>query len=345
MFLRNCWYVAAFAADVAAQLVARTVCGRAVVLFRTGGKVVALEDRCIHRGMPLSQGGEVDGDIIRCPYHGLEFNGAGTCRKIPGQDHVPSGARIAAFPLVERNALLWIWMGDPARADPAAIPEHHYHNDPGWEWRPVVLEIACDWSLLNDNLLDLTHLGFVHKKTIGGDPAAHAGAEMKVEHRDGRVHVTRWLANTEPPPFYRLGRAFEGNIDRWQEIEFRPGLVRIWTGGTDAGTGAYRGKREGGVQFMGFHGITPRTEHSCYYHFTQARNFRLGETELDERIHQAAFATLLEDKAVLEGQQARILENPGRGFIDIRADAGGLQGRRLVEQRLADEARTGVGGA
>ncbi len=93
---------------------------------------------------------------------------------------------------------------------------------------------------------------------------------------------------------------------------------------------------------MGFHGITPRTEHSCYYHFTQARNFRLGEAELDEPIHQAALATLLEDKAVLEGQQARILENPGRGFIDIRADAGGLQGRRVVAQRLAEESHNGA---
>jgi phenylpropionate dioxygenase-like ring-hydroxylating dioxygenase large terminal subunit len=342
MFLRNCWYVAAFAADIAMQPVGRTVCSKAVVLFRVGGKVVALEDRCIHRGMPLSQGGEVDGDIIRCPYHGLEFDGAGMCRKIPGQDRVPSEARIAAFPLVERDSLLWIWMGDPAKADSAAIPEHHYHNDPSWEWRPIFLEIECDWSLLNDNLLDLTHLGFVHKKTIGGDPSAHAGAEMRVERLDRRVHVTRWLANTDPPPFYRLGHAFKDKIDRWQEIEFRPGLVRIWTGGTDAGTGAYQGQREGGVQFMGFHGITPRTENSCYYHFTQARNFRLGETELDEAIHQAALATLLEDKAVLESQQARILENPGRGFIDIRADAGGLQGRHLVAQLFAEEVNSGV---
>lgn len=338
MFLRNCWYVAAFAADVAAPPLARTICGQAVVLFRpAGGKAVALEDRCIHRGMPLSQGGEVDGDIIRCPYHGLEFDGAGMCRKIPGQEQVPAGARVAAYPLVERNALLWIWMGDAAKADPAAIPGHHYHNDPRWEWRPIFLDIKCDWTLLNDNLLDLTHLGFVHKKTIGGDPAAHSNAEMRVQRRDGQVHVTRWLADTEPPPFYRLGHAFAGKIDRWQEIEFRPGLVRIWTGGTDAGTGAYEGKRDGGVQFMGFHGVTPQTETSCYYHFTQSRNFRLGEPELDERIHQAALATLLEDKAVLESQQARILASPGRGFIDIKADAGGLQGRRLVAELLEAE--------
>ena len=338
MFPRNRWYVAAFAADVTARPLARTVCGEAVVLFRNAdGVVAALEDRCVHRGMPLSQGGEVDGDIIRCPYHGLEFDGGGRCRKIPGQVQIPAAARIAAYTTVQRNGLVWIWMGDPAKADSGAVPDHFYHDDPRWEWRPIFLEIECDWTLLNDNLLDLTHLGFVHKKTIGGDPAAHANAEMRAERRGDLVHVTRWLANTEPPPFYRLGHAFKGAIDRWQEIEFRPGLVRIWTGGTDAGTGAYDGKREGGVQFMGFHGITPRTDRSCYYHFTQARNFRLGERELDERIHQAALATLLEDKAVLEGQQARIREQPGRGFIDIRADAGGLLGRRLVTEAIAAE--------
>ena len=339
MFLRNRWYVAAFAADLGKAPLARTICGRAVVLFRdAGGKAAAVEDRCIHRGMPLSQGGECDGDIIRCPYHGLEFDGTGACRKIPGQAQVPTSARIAAYPLVEQDGLLWLWPGDDAKADRALIPSHHYHRDPRWEWRPIVLEIECDWTLLNDNLLDLTHLGFVHKKTIGGDPGAHANAEMRVERRGDEVHVTRWLANTEPPPFYRLGHAFQGKIDRWQEIEFRPGLVRIWTGGTDAGTGAYEGRRDGGVQFMGFHGITPRAERSCYYHFTQSRNFRLGEPELDERIHQAALATLLEDKEVLEAQQARILEEPERGFIDIKADAGGLQGRRVVAQLLAQEA-------
>jgi vanillate O-demethylase monooxygenase subunit len=342
MFLRNCWYVAAFAADLKAEPLARTVCSQAVVLFRTAdGRAAALEDRCVHRGMPLSQGGEVDGDIIRCPYHGLEFDGTGACRKIPGQGQVPAGARIAAFPLVEQDGMLWIWVGDTAKADPAAIPAHVHHRDPRWEWAPIFLDVKCDWRLLNDNLLDLTHLGFVHRKTIGGDPDAHAGAETRVARKDQTVLVTRWLANTEAPPFYKLGYAFSGKIDRWQEIEFTPGLVRIWTGGTDAGTGAYEGRREGGVQFMGFHGITPQTETSCYYHFTQARNFRLGEPKLHEMIHQAAVATLLEDKAVLEGQQARILDNPSRGFIDIRADAGGLQGRRLVEQLIAAERESG----
>lgn len=339
MFLRDCWYIAAFGADLEAKPLPRKICGEAVVLFRTDkGKAVALEDRCIHRGMPLSEGGECEGDRIRCPYHGLEFDAAGACAKIPGQDQIPAAARVKSFPLVEQDGLLWIWVGDSAKADPGAIPAHFYHRDPHWAWRPIFLEIECDWRLLNDNLLDLTHLGFVHKKTIGGDPGAHANAEMKVTRKDKGVLVTRWLANTEPPPFYRLGYAFNGKIDRWQEIEFVPGLVRIWTGGTDAGTGAYEGKREGGVQFMGFHGITPRTATSCYYHFTQSRNFRLGELVLDEQIHQAALATLLEDKAVLQAQQARLLEDPTRGLIDIRADAGGLQGRRLVEQLIAAEA-------
>ncbi len=101
MFLRDNWYVAAFGADVAAKPVARRICGRPVVLFRTaGGEAVALEDRCIHRGMPLSLGGECEGDIIRCPYHGLEFGKTGRCVKIPGQAAVPDGAAVLDYPLV-----------------------------------------------------------------------------------------------------------------------------------------------------------------------------------------------------------------------------------------------------
>src|SRR5665213_2464819 len=78
----------------------------------------------------------------------------------------------------------WSRTGDAAKADPAAIPAHVHHRDPRWEWAPIFLEVNCDWRLLNDNLLDLTHLGFVHQKTIGGDPGAHAGAEMRVERKD-----------------------------------------------------------------------------------------------------------------------------------------------------------------
>jgi vanillate O-demethylase monooxygenase subunit len=336
---RNVWYVAAWSAQLEGGApLARRICGQSVVLYRdAGGAPVALEDRCIHRGMPLSAGGEVEDGVIRCPYHGLEFDASGRCVRMPAQAHVPQSARVHSYRTVERDAMIWIWMGDRDLADPAAIPEHPHHSDAAWRWTSVFLEIACNWEMLNDNLLDLTHLAYVHKLTIGGDPNAHANAIMKTTPTERGVFVERRLPNSDPPPHYRAGATFAGKIDRWQEIDFVPGLLRLWTGGVDAGTGAYEGRRVGGVQFMGLHGVTPSTATSCYYFFSQSRNFRLDDAPLEEMLHQSGLATLLEDKAVLELQQARLLEDPGRGYIDMRSDAGGVTARRLIARLCESE--------
>jgi vanillate O-demethylase monooxygenase subunit len=341
MFLRNLWYVAAWSSDVIAGTpLGRTIVGDSVVLFRTAsGAVAAIEDRCIHRGMPLSPG-ECEGEIIRCPYHGLEYDGSGRCTKIPGQDSIPRSAAVRSYPVVDRDALVWIWMGDRERADPATIPSHPYHTDPNWVWSKIVLEVNANWQLFNDNLLDLSHLGHVHKRTIGGDPDTHANAKMTTEREGDRVHVKRWLLDSNPPPFYRNAGNFAGNIDRWQEIEFRPGFLEFYTGATDAGTGAYEGRRIGGVHIRHMHGITPQTEHSTLYFFTQARNFALEAPGLTEKLHELATLTFQEDKAVLEAQQARLLADPDGPTINIHSDAGGIYARRIVEELHAAEQRT-----
>jgi phenylpropionate dioxygenase-like ring-hydroxylating dioxygenase large terminal subunit len=342
MFLRNVWYVAAWSTDLApgASLGCRIV-GEPIALFRTAsGALGALEDRCIHRGMALSDGGECEAEIIRCPYHGLEYDRTGACTKIPGQDAIPRDACVRSYPVVERDAMVWIWPGEPRRADPTAIPEHPYHDDPAWAWSKITIDVNADWQLFNDNLLDLSHLGYVHKKTIGGDPETHANAEMTTTRDEDGVHVRRWLLDSNPPPFYKSAGGFTGRIDRWQEIDFRPGFLAFYTGATDTGTGAYEGRREGGVHIRHMHGITPVDEHRTRYFFAQARNFNVGDPALTERLHELARVTFLEDKAVLEIQQARVLEHADRGTINIRSDAGGIHARRLVAEAYEAEQRS-----
>lgn len=338
MFPMNTWYAAAFSADVGAQPLARTVCGLPIVLFRTAkGQAVALEDRCIHRGMPFSHGGECEGEIIRCPYHALEFGSDGACTKVPGQDRVPTAARVRSYPLVDKLGLVWVWPGESTLANEDLIAHPDCHDREGWAWQPVFLEIRADWEMLNDNLLDLSHLGIVHKQTIGGNTEQHGAAIMKTAKVGDRgVLVTRQLPASDPPPHYLAVKQFAGKIDRWAEIEFVPGVIKLWTGGTDAGTGAYEGKRDGGVQFRGYHAITPSTEKSVYYHFTQAFNFPADEA-LAQRLHVNARNTLLEDKDVLEAQQARIDQAPDRPLVDLQSDAGGLQARRIIKRLIAAE--------
>jgi phenylpropionate dioxygenase-like ring-hydroxylating dioxygenase large terminal subunit len=330
-FLPDNWYVAAWSSELdATPALGRKILGEPIVLFRSGDEAVAIEDRCLHRGMPLSAGGRVQNGGIQCPYHGLEFDGSGRCRKIPGQEHIPAAAQLRAYPLVERDGTLWIWPGDPERADPAAIPDYPYHAAAGYAYRKTMLTVRCNWELISDNLLDLTHLGYVHARTIGGDPDAHSGAVMKSETAARSVRVTRQLPASDPPPSYRLCHDFSGKIDRWQEIDWVPGLVRINNGGTDAGTGAYDGRRIGGVQFFGFHGLTPETEDSTHYFFSHARNFRIDDDALTAKLFSTTMITIEEDRVVLELQAERRIETAGRPLINMISDGPAIQARRIV---------------
>jgi phenylpropionate dioxygenase-like ring-hydroxylating dioxygenase large terminal subunit len=124
--------------------------------------------------------GKLVGDELRCHYHGLRFAPDGRCVRIPGQDHISAGAKAKTYPLVERYHWIWIWMGDPARADPAAIPDFHWLDDANWGAKSSYLHVDANWQLIVDNLLDLTHLAFVHETTIGNAAIAE-NAEVKVE--------------------------------------------------------------------------------------------------------------------------------------------------------------------
>lgn len=336
MFLRNAWYVAGWSSELpTGATIARRYLGESVVLFRTeSGEVAALEDRCRHRAAPLSQG-HVAGEMIRCAYHGLEYDRRGICTKIPSQDRIPDRARVRAYPIHEQDAAIWIWMGEPDRADVAAVPRHPVHADPQWAWRSDHFQVAGNWQLLIDNLMDLSHLPYIHPNTIGGDPQTHFRAKTEVQREPGGVVVRRYMPNSAPPPTYVAAKGFTGPIDRWQEIEFEPVMLRIHTGGCDAGTGAYEGRRSHGFSMMGFHGITPETERTTHYFWSMATNI-LTSGVVDMVFHQTA-ATFREDQAVLEGQQTRIDEAPGAETVDIGSDAGGNLVRRQLSALMTAE--------
>jgi vanillate O-demethylase monooxygenase subunit len=153
MFLRNCWYVAGWSHHIAADsLVSRTMLGEPIVLYRKAdGGVAALEDRCCHRLAPLSRG-RIDGDDLRCMYHGLKFAPSGKCVEVPGQDLIPSTAMVRSYPVVEQDCWVWLWMGDPALADPALIPAALGHADPDWLMQTGQLAYEANYELINDYL-------------------------------------------------------------------------------------------------------------------------------------------------------------------------------------------------
>ena len=339
MLLRNAWYIAAWADEIGGESLARRICDEPIVLFRDkAGRAAALADRCCHRAAPLHRGTVVE-EGIQCGYHGLIFDGSGRCVRIPGQKQIPANAAVRGYPVVEKDQLVWVWTGDPAKADTAKIVDFPYHNDPGkWPNKHDVYPIKGNYMLMVDNLMDLTHLGYLHGKTVGGNPAAHVEAEMKTTRTATGLKFTRWLKNSVPPPSYVRAAGFTGRVDRWQEFEFvAPSSVLQWTGAADAGTGAPEGKRDGGFQFRLFHGLTPETETSCFYFWSAANGYRQNDPAATEQLYQEIAPTFVEDRVMVEAQQARLSEFGEAGLVDIASDGTRMHMRRMVERLIAEE--------
>lgn len=341
MFPRNYWYVAAWDHEVRRQeLFRRTLCNVPVVLYRReDGTPVALEDRCCHRHMPLSDG-NLRGDNVECVYHGLTYDPSGMCIHVPSQKNIPPEARVRSFPVVERFHWIWIWMGDPALADPGEIEDFHWMDDPQWRAKGEKLDLPGNYQLLVDNLLDLTHLQFVHPTTLGTD--AIASNPINTEREGDLVRVTRWILDSPAPPFLQKAGGFtpEEHIDRWQIIEFTPpAFVRLDVGGARAGTGAQDGDRSHGVSMRNLNAITPETETTTHYFWAQAHNFKIDDPTVTELVYRQVHTAFLEDLFVIGAQQGNLTafgeELPPA--VDFNQDAGGLQARRVIDRILADE--------
>jgi len=336
MFLRNYWYVAASEGEVGRKPLPRTILGEPVVMFRTeAGLPVALEDRCAHRHLPLSMG-KLCGDTVQCHYHGLRFAADGSCVHIPGQQHIPHAARVRTYPVVERYHWIWIWMGDPALADPATITDFHWLDDPNWGAKSSYLHVEANWQLVVDNLLDLTHLAFVHESTIGNLALAEH-AKVHVARAPTNVVVTRWIIDQEPPPTFKKVGGFAGHVDRWQIIDFTPpAFLRLDVGATPTGTGAPEGRRVGGIAMRNLNAITPETETTSHYFWGQAHDFDVKNAETTNKIFEQIRTAFLEDVAVFSAQQKMLDLIPDPPQVDINADAGALAARRILT-RLHDE--------
>jgi len=340
MFLRNCWYVAGWSSEVTeTKFLARTILGTPVMLWRTdSNEAIAFEDRCCHRGAPLSKGRR-EGSCVRCMYHGLKFDATGRCVEIPGQPNIPAAMKVRSFPVVERHKWLWIWMGDPAQADPALIPDTHWLDDPAWASLEGYTYYAnTNYLLIADNLLDLAHLPYVHPQTLGGSED-YASNLPKTEQLARGVRVTRWALNTDAPAFVQKIRPYPGKVDRWNVYDFViPGIFTMDSGMTPTGTGAQQGHRVDAVEFYGCQALTPETEHSTHYFFAHPHNFAIDRPDVTASIHQSVIDGFIEDREMIMAQAENLALQPDFKMNGIRADEALSRFRRLVARLLKEEA-------
>ncbi len=327
MFLRNSWYVAAWDREISTVPLGRLFLNEPVVLYRKeDGGVVALEDRCCHRQLPLSMG-KVEGDALRCGYHGLKFDASGKCIEIPGQTSIPPQARVRSYVVHEKYNWVWIWMGDPPKADPALIPNWWWADHPEWAFtRPDRVRLECNYQLIADNVLDVTHLAYVHATSIGASSITEFPATVEREER--LVRLTRWIRDRPPPPLYQRAGGFAGDVDRWQIVEHIPPCFTVNFGGVQDS-----GKR---IDLMALSAPTPETERSTHYFFGFVRNFGLRDPEIESVCSVDMVRVFNEDFPVLEAQQRNT--DPKLSRIDIAVDAAPMAARRMLQAMIEREA-------
>ena len=338
MFVRNAWYVAAWDHEITRSLKRRIILDQPVLLYRKDdGTAVALEDRCCHRQAPLSMG-KLIGNVVKCPYHGLEFDATGKCVRVPSQDVIPGSARVRAYPVVEKNHWIWIWTGDPAKADPKLVEDFHWMDDPKWRFGGNYLHVEANYLLLVENLLDTTHLPFLHPDTLGTD--AFARSEFEVARDGDRIRVSRWLMDKPPAPFHKQMGEFpdDMSVDRWQIAHYAPpSFVKLDVGSAPAGAGA-RSATDRGARWMNMwnlNAITPETEKTAHYFYAQAYNFKLDQRWVADLVRAQVTKAFLEDMAMIKAQQINMDLGPSP-VLNLGQDKAWLAMRQIVE-RLAKE--------
>jgi len=333
MFVRNQWYVAGWDHEVGRKPLARTICGEPVVLYRKlTGEAVALSDACPHRLLPLSMG-VIEGDNLRCRYHGMLFNDKGHCLETPGQGHAREQIRADVYPLVERYRFVWVWIGDAEAADPALIPDLWQCEHPDWAFEGGSYFIKADYRLSIDNLMDLTHETHVHPGSIG--QAELLDAPIEVTSENGEVIVSRWMNAIEPPPFWQMNSQSRAIVDRWQICRFiAPSTVVIDVGVAPAGTIPKGGDRTRGTNGFVIDCMTPSTEGAHWYFWGMARNFQTDDAGFGQRLKEAQSRVFAEDVVVLEAQQASIDALPGKRLRAIDIDGGGVRARAIIDRML-----------
>lgn len=332
--IRNAWYVVATSEEVNRQPLGREVMDTSVVMFRTvAGEPVVLQNRCCHRSFPLANG-TLEGDSIRCGYHGLRYDTSGRCVEIPMQDTVPATLKVCAYPVIERTPFVWAWFGDPAAVE-ASLPHPPWLGSSEWDCYLGYLAIQGSYVHMHENLLDLSHLSFLHPTTFGTPEYALAPVELTVQGTDIQV----WRRVTcELPDIYAVPLSWQGmKVMRSSGSQFvAPGL--------HVNSGILKNleipeAEQAPVPLIKVaQVITPQTRLKTHYWFAVCRNFARNRPDIDDFMRQAQYAAFLEDQFAIE--QITRLKEIDRGVeiaeMHIPTDAPGIAMRRHLKA-LADK--------
>ena len=336
-YVRNAWYVAGWAHEVeAGKPFAMSILGEPLVIYRgESGRVMALEDRCVHRLAPLSLG-RCEGESLRCMYHGMLFGPDGKATEIPGQDMIPPQARVRSYPVAERHSWIWVWMGAQDAADESLIPPAVGYDDPDYLVGHGQMDYAAEARLINDNLLDFSHISYVHAHSF--KPSADfAERPARITPLARGIRYERWVENS-------LGsatRPTEVPMDSYRTYDYLiPGVLLMKGGVFPLGTAKacdYQmpdfDQAVSGVTFTS-QAVTPMREKTSRYMFMWGPHRKHGGESTRDMLLDLAAKAFAEDKDMIEGQQRVIDATPDPKVMPTAHDRGVTMFNRLVEKMV-----------
>lgn len=326
----DCWYVAGFAWEFARGLKPRMLLNRPLVFFRTtDGTPVALSDRCVHRSFPLSRS-KLDGDTVICGYHGLRYDAAGDCIEAPAlRDQCPKGIGVRAYPLREQGPLVWIWMGD---GDPDSdLPLGDWVASPDWPASQQYHHLPASYVALHENLLDLTHLSFLHANSFGTPDYAVAPYELDLDEQNGRFTLRRTVLHTRLPTVWAEPTGLTGRD-----------AARITTSSflcpaAHAVNGVFYAldvpeSERADTQIITAHLPTPETGTSTHYFIHHGRNFAVDRPDVTAFMDSQLAVAFTEDVAGLTAIEELVAATDAddRYEVSLGSDRAGVAMRRWL---------------
>ena len=335
--IRNAWYVVALADEVTRTPIGREVMETSLVLYRgADGQPVALQNRCCHRSFPLAHG-SLEGDAIRCGYHGLLYARDGRCIEIPMQDKIPPHLRLRAYPLIERAPFVWAWFGASDGADESLLPHPPWLGATDWDMYIGYLPIAASYVHMHENLLDLSHLSYLHPNTFGTPEYARAPVELAIKGDD--IQVWRRV-ECQLPDIYAVPLQWQGcRAQRSSGSQFvAPGL-HVNTGilrNLELSAAAQDPQPTIRVAQI----ITPIDRSRLHYWFAGCRNFARSQPHIDDFMRAAQIKAFTEDQFAMEqiARMHRLEEHTPFVEMHIPTDAAGLAMRRHLQTLVNREA-------
>ena len=339
-YVKNAWYVAGWASEFGDELRRVLILEENLLMFRaTTGQVIALEDRCPHRQLPLSMGKRI-GDEVQCGYHGMNFDCTGKCGRVPGQAGVPAQAVVESYQIHEKHGIVWVWMGDQEKADPNDVFDMAELQDPQWcAHQGDQLYLKSNYLNVAENLVDPAHVSFVHSTTLGS-PASE-DVPVQFDTKADPLVAWRWIRNAPPVGFFQEFGGFTGNVDRWHYYYLHtPCTAVIDFGSADSSLALSDEDRDQGVRIFALHFMTPLDAEHTIDRWMHVRNTAIGDNAVSKKMDELFRIAFGEDKIILEAVQVEENRPSKRPPVRIGIDKAPNVYRRRIERLIAAEQKT-----